>query len=139
MWRQVLAGAALAVFAVTALAAGASGVLDVRVSVNLVPTSGACGAVATAAAIRVSCTRPGSLAATPDPAPPATRAARTVTDLAHLPTAVDGATPSRLATLLTGVLLGTDAMPPYAGRVEVTSWRTISLDNRSYVELTIAW
>jgi hypothetical protein len=32
-----------------------------------------------------------------------------------------------------------EALAVYSGKAEITRWRVISLDNRDYVELTIAW
>lgn len=133
--RHLLAGPGVAKTwlgaALLALSAGAQAVeasVAVTVRVNVVSSTGACGAVAEGGGIGVQCV-----------APP--RAAQAV-----LPTVLTspapgaGTTPALYGSaLLSGRVAGAQSSDLSSGAVQITSWRSVSSDNGSYVELTIAW
>jgi hypothetical protein len=118
--QGVKLGIGLGCVALVAAGAAVAGTLtaDVLVTVQLVSSSGACGAVATEPAVQVTCQRPaGQLL--PD--------AGTVIH-------------QRAGTIRApGVGVGSQPLPIYSDGTKVTSWRMVQLDNARYVELTIAW
>ena len=90
--------------------------LAVTVSVTVVPSSGACEAVATTPGVEVSCLGPrGPLV--PQPGDVAFQRVGTIP--------VDG--------------VAQEPLPLYSDGTKITSWRMVTLDNARYVELTIAW
>ncbi len=111
---RLLLGAALASLAL-ATAAG-SLTAKVAVKVQLVSSSGACGAVATTPSVEVRCQGPrGPLL--PEP----------------------GAVPyQRVGTIAVPDVVA-EPLPLYSDGTKVTSWRVVTLDNARYVELTIMW
>jgi hypothetical protein len=51
-----------------------------------------------------------------------------------------GTTPALYGSaLLSGRVAGAQSSDLSSGAVQITSWRSVSSDNGSYVELTIAW
>lgn len=110
---RVLCLACAGTLAVAGVAAANSLSADVQVKVNLVTSSGVCGAIAADPGVQVSCHPPG-------PAP----------------VTVAGSVP------YPGTLVAGDAGPGVAKErlpANISSWRIVQLDNASYLELTIAW
>ncbi len=111
---MLLAGAMLA--SVALVATGNPLSVPVTVKVRLLPSSGACGAVAAAPRVEVSCVRPGG---------------------PLLPDA--GVVPYRRVGTIRAFDVAADPLPVYSDGTKITSWRVVTLDNARYVELTIAW
>jgi hypothetical protein len=110
---HVLALACTATLAIAGVAAANSLTADVQVKVNLVTTSGVCGAIAGDPAVQVSCHPPG-----------------------RGPVTVAGSVPYPGAIVAGDAGLGVakERLP-----VNISSWRIVQLDNARYLELTIAW
>lgn len=104
--------------ALTAAAAAAAGSLsaDVLVRVRLLTSSGACAAFAGDPGLEVACRQAGG---------------------PWLPDAGD-VTFRRVGTIPSGPVVP-EPLPLYTDGTKITSWRVVTLDNRRYVELTIAW
>lgn len=110
---RVLALACAATFAVAGVAAANTLSADVQVKVNLVTSSGVCGAMAGDPGVQVSCHPPEGA-----------------------PVTVAGSVPypSTIAAGDAGVGVAKERLP-----ANISSWRIVQLDNASYLELTIAW
>lgn len=111
---RALAAATLVAVHPALMASGLS--TGVTVSVTLVPSSGACEAVATVPGVEVSCLGPrGPLVPQPG-------------DVAF----------QRVGTIPVNDVVQ-EPLPLYSDGTKITSWRVVTLDNARYVELTIAW
>ncbi|MBK6005277.1 hypothetical protein JJB11_04160 [Ramlibacter ginsenosidimutans] len=115
---QGLILACAATLAVAGAAAANSLSADVQVKVNLVTSSGACGATAGDPAVQVTCQLRGG------PLVPAA-----------------GAVPyQRVSSDSLGSLgVAKERLPVYSFGTNISSWRIVQLDNDRYLELTIAW
>jgi hypothetical protein len=142
-----LAGGACAALPTSLPAAAGQGAVDVRVTVQVVPSSGVCGLLGSGPAVAVTCGSGGQIPDLPN--------LPDVPDVSDVPELLPGITgpaqarhPLALFNASTGFRYvgtlpalsgGMEALAVYSGKAEITRWRVISLDNRDYVELTIAW
>jgi hypothetical protein len=136
-----LAGGACAALPTSLPAAAGQGSVDVRVTVQVVPSSGVCGLLGSGPAVAVTCGSGGqipdlpNLPGVPELLPGITGPAQATHPLALF----NASTGFRYVGTLPALSGGMEALAVYSGKAEITRWRVISLDNRDYVELTIAW
>lgn len=125
----------------SALAWAGTSALSVALTVNVVTTSGVCGTAGQAGAITVACVNPAPRAEQ------ALESALTIPPLAfETAAAAQGlgggfalASTMRKLSLMPATVLGAAPVSLYSSGATVGGFRTITAENGSYVEITIAW
>lgn len=142
-WMSKLAHARLALLAGFMLVLGAPAAqsspqaIPVAVTVRYISSSGVCAAEQAQVGLSVTCARPSVL-----PAGGLLPTGWTSPQLAAIPAAAALLPQEPDVPQFVPVPVARDLFEPLPVRttgVEIASWRLVSSDNRSYVELTVAW